>query len=203
MVDQQGQAVTLQQYRGKYVVLAPFLTLCQDECPITTGAFQVMQASVAKAGLASQVVFIEMSVDPERDSPARLLAYQNEFGADWTLLTGTSAHMASLRSFFGVYAQEVPESNPPALDWWTHKPLTYDVDHTNGFILIDPQGDERWITTDLPLLNGKLSLKLRDLLDEEGYQHLEHGIQGEGYTIPQAVDALSWLVQRHIPIVDS
>ena len=40
LVDQNGRPVTLRSFHGKYVVLAQFLTLCQDECPITTGAFQ-------------------------------------------------------------------------------------------------------------------------------------------------------------------
>src|SRR6202042_1397304 len=35
LVNQEGQPVTLQSFRGKYVVLAQFLTLCQDECPLT------------------------------------------------------------------------------------------------------------------------------------------------------------------------
>ena len=86
LIDQNGRPVTLQSFRGKYVVLAQFLTLCQDECPITTGAFQDMQQAVQQAGLGGQVAFVEATVDPGRDTPARLRAYQSEFGADWTLL---------------------------------------------------------------------------------------------------------------------
>jgi protein SCO1/2 len=85
--------MTLQSFRGKYVVLAQFLTLCQDECPITTGAFQTLQQSAQRAGLGDQVAFVEVTVDPERDIPARLRAYQTEFGADWTLMTGTPSHV--------------------------------------------------------------------------------------------------------------
>src|SRR6202020_947901 len=39
LVNQQGQAVSLAALRGKVVVLAPFLSLCQDECPLVNGAF--------------------------------------------------------------------------------------------------------------------------------------------------------------------
>jgi protein SCO1/2 len=191
--------VSLSQYRGRYVVLAQFLTLCQDECPITTGAFQDLEASVTKAGLGGKVVFVEVTVDPQRDTEARLLAYQRQFGANWTLLTGTQEDIDSFWHFFGVGYFKVPEPKPAALDWWTHKPLTYDVDHTNGFILIDTNGNERFITTELPMLHGKLPVNLRDLLDPEGYDHLEHGIPGQSYTIPQALSAISWLVHRHLP----
>lgn len=199
LVDQDGHAVTLRSFHGRYVVLAQFLTLCQDECPITTGAFQDLQASVRQAGLSNQVVFVEATVDPGRDTVARLKAYQTRFGADWTLLTGTGTDVTSLWNHFGVYYQKVPEEKPPAIDWFTGKSLTYDVDHTNGFILIDPSGDERYITSSLPYLHGQLPANLKSLLDDQGLEHLANGIPGSSYTIPQALEALSWLVGRHLP----
>jgi protein SCO1/2 len=200
LVDQTGRAVSLPSFRGKYVVLAQFLTLCQDECPLTTGTFQTLQQSAQRAGLGGQVVFAEATIDPGRDTPARLLAYQQEFGANWTLLTGTPANIAALWKHFGVGYWKVPESNPPTIDWWTHQPLTYDIDHTNGFILIDPAGNERFISTALPYLHGQLTPKLRTLLDPLGVDHLNHGLPGNSYTIPQALDTLSWLIGRHIPL---
>jgi protein SCO1 len=200
LVDQNGRPVTLQSFRGKYVVLAQFLTLCQDECPLTTGAFQTMQQSVQQAGLGSQVVFVEVTVDPGRDTPARLRAYRTEFGADWTLLTGAPANIAALWKHFGIYAQKVPEEKPPQIDWWTHQPLAYDVDHTNGFILIDRAGNERFLSQELPLLHGQLPANLKSLLDDEGLYHLTNGIPGFSYTIPQALAALSWLMGRNIPL---
>ena len=200
LIDQNGRPVTLQSFRGKYVVLAQFLTLCQDECPITTGAFQDMQQAVQQAGLGGQVAFVEATVDPGRDTPARLRAYQSEFGADWTLLTGTPAHIAALWKHFGIYYQKVPEDKPAGIDWWTHRPLTYDVDHTNGFILIDRSGNERFLSQELPLLHGQLPASLKSLLDDEGLNHLDNGIPGFSYTIPQALAALSWLVGRNIPL---
>ena len=200
LVDQNNQPVTLQSFRGKYVVLAQFLTLCQDECPLTTGTFQTLQLASARAGLANKVAFVEATVDPGRDSPARLHAYQTEFGATWTLLTGTPANITALWKHFGIYYQKVPEDSPPGIDWWTHKPLTYDIDHTNGFILIDPAGNERFITGALPELHGQLPANLRSLLNSEGLDHLANGIPGNGYTIPQALAALSWLVGRYIPL---
>jgi protein SCO1/2 len=200
LIDQNGRPMTLQSLRGKYVVLAQFLTLCQDECPITTGAFQDMQQSVRQAGLGDQVAFVEVTVDPGRDTPARLRAYQSEFGANWTLLTGTPAHIAALWKHFGIYYQKVPEDQPAGIDWWTHQRLTYDVNHTNGFILIDRSGNERFLTQELPLLHGQLPASLKGLLDDEGLNHLENGLPGSSYTIPQALAALSWLVGRNIPL---
>ena len=119
LVNQQGQAVSLAGLRGKVVVLAPFLSLCQDECPLVTGAFIALQRDLRAAGLAHRVVFVEATVDPGRDTVARLAAYQKEFGADWDLWTGTPASIAAFWKPFGVAYQIVPEEQPPKTDWYT------------------------------------------------------------------------------------
>ena len=198
LVDQAGRPTSLAAYRGKAVVMADFLSLCQDECPLITGAFISMQHDLRAAGLADKVTFLEVSVDPDRDTPARLTAYSQQFGADWPLLTGTPPDLAQLWKFFGVDYQKVPEDQPPMLDWWTHQPLAYDVDHTDGFILLDAKGNERFITTSPPNLHGQLQPSLRNLLNDGGIQNLEHQ-QTPSWTLPQAVSALSWLLGRNIP----
>jgi protein SCO1/2 len=200
LVNEAGQDMSLASFRGKYVMLAPFLTLCQEECPLTTGVYQELQASVDKAGLGDKVAFVEVTVDPGRDTPARLSAYERRFGVDWALLTGTSANIRAFWKPLGVWYQKVPEEKPAQIDWWTGKPLTYDVDHDDGFILINPSGRERFITLDIPELHGKLAAGLRSLLDSQGLQYLDHGSPGNDYTIPQALEALSWLMGRSIPL---
>ena len=87
LVDKQGRTVSLASFHGRVVVLAPTLTLCSEVCPITSGAFIRMEAAVRKAGLGSRVAFVEVTVDPERDTPSRLRAYERLTGVDWTLLT--------------------------------------------------------------------------------------------------------------------
>ena len=200
LVNEAGQDVSLASIRGKYVMLAPFLTLCQEECPLTTGVYQELQASVDKAGLGDKVAFVEVTVDPERDTPARLSAYERRFGIDWALLTGTNANIRAFWKPLGVWYQKVPEEKPAQIDWWTCKTLTYDVDHDDGFILINPSGRERFITLDIPELHGKLAAGLRSLLDSQGLQYLDHGSRGNDYTIPQALEALSWLMGRSVPL---
>ncbi|HWC40348.1 MAG TPA: SCO family protein [Acidimicrobiales bacterium] len=198
LVDQTGRPTSLAAFQGKVVVLANFLSLCQDECPMITGAFIAMQRDVQAAGLANRVAFLEVSIDPGRDTPARLAAYSQQFGANWPLLTGTPADLNRLWSFFGVSYQQVPEEQPPKLDWWTHQPLTYDVTHTDGFVLLDPRGHERFITANPPDLHGRLAPSLQGLLNDSGVNNLEHQ-QAPNWTVPQALGALGWLVGRPIP----
>jgi protein SCO1 len=200
LISSNGAATSLAAYRGKVVVMAPFLTLCQDECPLVTGAFLAMQQDLKAAGLARRVTFMEITVDPGRDTPNRLAAYSRRFGADWPLLTGTPANLDKLWRFFGVSVQIVPEARPAKLDWLTGKPLTYDVNHTDGFILIGADGRERFADANPPNLHGKLNQQLTSLLNSGGIRNLERQT-GPSWTLPQALAAISWLVGKSIPSI--
>jgi cytochrome oxidase Cu insertion factor (SCO1/SenC/PrrC family) len=200
LISSSGAPTSLGAYRGKDIVMAPFLTLCQDECPLVTGAFIALQRDVDAVGLGSKVVFMEITVDPGRDSPARLSAYSKEFGADWSLLTGTPANLDALWRFLGVSVQIVPESQPPKLDWWTGQPLTYDVNHTDGYFLIDAAGHERFSDSNPPDLGGRLDEKLTGLLNAGGLRNL-HDQGSPNWTLNEALASVSWLVGRTIPPV--
>ncbi len=200
LIASDGEPTSLAAYRGKYIVMADFLTLCQDECPLVTGAFIALKRDVEAAGLGKQVVFMEITVDPERDTPARLTAYSKEFGADWPLLTGTPSNLHALWKFFGVTVQKVPEAPPAKIDWYTGTPLTYDVNHTDGYILIDKSGHERFSDANPPDLHGHLSKSLTGLLNAGGMQNLDAQTH-PNWSLSQALASVSWLVGRNIPSV--
>jgi protein SCO1/2 len=201
LVDQRNVPTTLASFRGKTVVLAPMLSLCQEVCPLTTQNLSLIQQAVDQAGLATQVAIVEYSVDPERDTPARLSAYAKLAGATWTFLTGDPANVTAMNSFFYVLAQKVAEGSPPQLDWWTHQPLTYDVDHSDGFFIIDPSGHERFATAATPnVTSHKLPAALNGMLDTQGQQNLNDPmINGQTWTVPEALADLGWIVHRTIP----
>ena len=202
LISSSGAPISLRDYRGKDIVMAPFLTLCQDECPLVTGAFIALQRDVRAAGLGSKVVFMEITVDPGRDTPARLAAYSKEFGADWVLATGTPANLDALWKFLGVSVQIVPEEQPAKIDWYTGTPLTYDVNHTDGYFLIDGSGHERFSDSTPPNLHGQLDKKLTGLLNAGGLKNLDEQ-SAPNWTLAQALSSISWLVGRTIPSVAS
>ena len=190
--------MSLAALRGKVVVLSPFLSLCQDECPLVTGAYLALERDVRAAGLGHKVVFVEATVDPERDSVARLAAYQKEFGADWELWTGSPAAVAAFWKPFGVSYLRIPEEQPPKTDWWTGQPLTYDVAHTDGYILVGNDGRERFVDASAPDMSGRLSPSLTHLLDRGGVHDLQHP-QSQSWTVSDARAAIGWLVGQTIP----
>src|SRR5436309_8993467 len=145
LIDERGKPFSTRQWHGKWVVLAPSLTLCHEVCPMTTAVLNQITQMVNRQGLANQVAVAEVTVDPWRDSPARLRAYRRLSHASFQQLTGAQAQIKRLWKFFGVYYARVPQGKPPDLDWMTSKPETFDVDHTDGVFIIDPAGQERII----------------------------------------------------------
>lgn len=194
--DESGGTTSLAGYRGRIVVLAPFLTLCHEVCPLTTDAFQTMQHEVANAGLSRQVVFVEVSVDPWRDSPARLRAFASLTHTRFPLLTGTAAELARFWRFFGVAYWRTKEGRPADTDWLTGKPLTFDVDHTDALFLIDARGRERILDVGMPDVGPRLPKALARLLNAQGRADLAH--PQPGWTLRQAIDDLERILGKQI-----
>jgi hypothetical protein len=80
--------------------------------------------------------------------------HQDEYPTQWKAIQPISAKLqvnhesaddvAKLWGFFGVYYQRVPEASPPGVDWETNRPYTYDVNHSDGFIVLDARLHERF-----------------------------------------------------------
>ena len=203
-----GQRTTLAAYRGKIVMIADFITLCQDMCPMISANTAALARQVQAAGLTGKVALLELTVDPQRDTPARLAAYQKLFGGprrDWTLLTATTvAGTATLCNFFYIYFHRVPEGSPPATDWLTGQKLTYDVSHSDTLIFLSPDGKERYVANAAADARGStLPPTLMRFMDPQGYHNLYHPNPAESWTVPQARQVLSWLAGRAIPAAPS
>jgi protein SCO1/2 len=192
-----GSRTTLAAYRGKAVMIADSLTLCYDVCPMTTADARALANALAAAGNANNVAVLEISVDPRRDTPARMRAYQDLYGGplpNWTLLRASPANTARLWKYFGVEYSREPEGNPPDIDWWTHKPLTYDVGHADDLIFLDARGRERFVVSAAPNTRGlNTPANLVKHLSPEGKQLLAHPNPVTTWTVSQGLSVFSWL----------
>lgn len=175
LVGADGRPTSLRRYRGRVVVMTPFLTLCGEVCPLTTGAFMQMRREAAAAGLAHRVAFVEVTVDPWRDLPWRLRAYARLTGSRTPMLTGSHAEIAAFWRFFGVGYKRTPQGKPPDVDWLTHRPLTFDVEHTDAVFILDARGRERLVAPGVVGgMAGRLSRPLASLLSATGRFDMNH-----------------------------
>ncbi len=187
LVDQDGTPLSLRSLRGKVVVLAPLLTLCQETCPMTSENLHRAAEAALRSGLSDQVVFLEVTVDPARDTVRRLHAYTKLYGAlpDWRLATGRPADVKALWKAIGVSTDKAPLKRS-VRDWMTGKLLEhpYDVHHQDVVVIIGPDGHLRWITVGHPDARGtRLPTTLHKFLSDEGQQNYAH---------PNAGGAGSW-----------
>jgi protein SCO1/2 len=195
-----GHATSLAALHGQVVVLADFLTLCQETCPLTTGDLLMMDRAVTAAGLAGRVRFVELTVDPNRDTPSRLRAYRRLVGApaNWSLLTGSPAVIGRIWRYFGVWYQQVAEGSPPGTDWLTGKPLSYDIDHQDALIYLDAAGRERFLVVGSPNAAGaSIAPALRRFLSAQGRTDLSHP-DASTWTAADGLSPIAWLTARSI-----
>ncbi len=199
LTNQHDQRVDLASWPGKIVVLVPFLTLCSDICPLTTGNLVQVEQSLRADHAASKVQIVEISVDPKRDIPARLAAYAKLTGVRYQLVTEPPSELAELAKFFGFTYEKVPEDKPPSIDWWTGKPLTYDINHSDNYFVIDPAGAERVVQSAAPDFRGHLNPRIYHFLSGLGLYHLKRPTQPD-WTPNDLLGALGLLLHQSLPV---
>ena len=93
--------VSLESLRGKAVVLFFGYTSCPDVCPTTLLRLASALETLGPDREDVQVVFV--SVDPERDTPARASAYAEAVDPSFIGLTGTPEQIADVAAKYGIY----------------------------------------------------------------------------------------------------
>ena len=197
-----GAHTSLAALRGKVVVLTDFLTLCGEVCPMTTANMNQLARAVTRAGLGDKAVFVEVTVDPQRDTLARLTAYRALYPdvGNWLVARMEPADLAAFCRFFGIAYERTTEATPPGIDWLTHKPLAYDIAHQDALVFIDPRGNERYVMLGPPNAGTMAPPSpLTTFLDEQGLAQLR-GPVSYSWTVPQAMQAVSWLLGRSVPL---
>ena len=104
-----------------------------------------------------------------------------------------------LAKFFGFTYEKVPEAKPPSIDWLTGKPLTYDINHSDNYFIIDPTGAERVVQSAAPNFHGHLNPKIYKFLSGLGLYHLKRPVQ-PNWTPKDLLGALGLLLRQSLPV---
>jgi protein SCO1/2 len=101
--DQDGDAVSLRNYRGRVVVLTFMYTTCRDTCPLTA-----TQIRGALDDLGREVPALAVSVDPVNDTPerARRFLFTRGLAKDrMRFLLGSRAQLQPVWKAYGIRPQ--------------------------------------------------------------------------------------------------
>lgn len=114
--DQAANPRTLAQFRGAPVVVSMIFTHCQYACPRLIADIKRVEKRIAKTRpeTAAQVRYLLVSMDHERDLPARLRAFASEHKLDltrWTLLHGGEGDIRVLNAVLGGKYKQAPSGD--------------------------------------------------------------------------------------------
>jgi protein SCO1/2 len=135
LTDHNGQPRSLQDFRGKIVVLFFGYTQCPDVCPTSMTELAEVKKLLGADGEKLQGLFV--TVDPARDTPDMLKAYMANFDPTFLALYAASPEkLAALAKDFKVYYKKVEGKTP----------TSYTMDHSAGSYIYDTQGRLRLYT---------------------------------------------------------
>jgi protein SCO1 len=115
LVNQDGQQVRFRSdlVTGNIVAVNFIFTSCKAICPPMSANFAKLQERLGDR-VGNGVELISVSVDPQVDTPERLLAWRKTFGGGrgWTLLTGKKQDVDLLLKALEVFAADKNNHSP-------------------------------------------------------------------------------------------
>ena len=146
LVREDGKTVSLSEELkdGRPVALNFIYTSCPGICPVMSQIFAQLQEKLG--GAKEKVHLVSISLDPEYDTPARLVEYARRYhaGPEWRFYTGTAAASQAAQRAFAAYRG----------DKMNHTPVTF---------LRAGEGN-RWLRVDGFATSDELANRLRQPL---------------------------------------
>ena len=174
--NQFGEQVSLEDWRGRPVVLTFLYTNCSDVCPLTTSLIRDAHKMLGDDG--DDVVILAVSVDPERDTEQAALDYSERWrmSENWDFLVGRRERLTDIWKAYFVVApidensHAIQASGGGGLAQDSVKGLNqaigerYLISHSAPVYLIDQEGVMRVLFT-LPFEAEDLAHDIRLLLE--------------------------------------
>lgn len=147
------------ELRGHWTLVFLGFTSCPDVCPTTLAelAGAQKQWETIPDSLRPRVLLV--SVDPERDTPARLGEYAHAFHKDTLAATADVPSLERFATSLGLVFQKAPGKH------FKTNPNDYSMDHSASIVVLDPEGriaglmrppfNPQAIAEDLAKLTGK------------------------------------------------
>jgi protein SCO1/2 len=126
--DFNGRIRTLEDFKGKVVVLFFGFTHCPDICPTTLT--DLKKTMVLLKDKASAVQVISITLDPARDTEDVLKKFISTFNSSFLGLTGTESDIDKVANQLKIFNKKVNDGSKAG----------YTIDHSAGLYVIDKKG---------------------------------------------------------------
>lgn len=137
-----GELWSLEEQRGKVVILAFTYTRCYNTCPVISAALDVVYESLTDSE-RENISLVSVTIDPWYDSPSHLKNWTTERGYGWPHLTGHPDAVIPVLTTYGV--------NP--VDFEDESDEGYGFHHTQPTYIIDYDGKPKvvWSEAEIPV----------------------------------------------------
>jgi protein SCO1/2 len=125
--DQFGDVAGLDRYRGKPVLVTMFYASCPHVCPMLISTIQLTESKLS-AEERSDLRVLTISIDPERDTPEKLLETLERHSVDsdrWSMVRPDPDDLRTIAGVFGVRYKQLPDG---------------EFNHTTRIVLLDRNG---------------------------------------------------------------
>jgi protein SCO1/2 len=137
LADHSGSVRTLEDFKGKAVVIFFGYTNCPDACPTTMANLASAVRKLGEDAQRVQVLFV--TIDPEHDTPALLQQYVSSYDPAFLGLSGDIETTKKTAAEFKTFYQKQIAT----------KPEHHSVDHSTGTYIYDTKGRLRlYVTTE-------------------------------------------------------
>ena len=121
-------------FKGGWTIVFFGFTTCPDICPTTLATLSKATRQLSDLPAAEQPRVLLITVDPERDDPAKLAAFVRFFDPAFLGATGDAKSVAAAAAAFGVpFARvDLPEGG-------------YTMDHGSGVFFVGPERSDRGV----------------------------------------------------------
>lgn len=127
LFDQRGNVFDVRALQNKTVLFNFIFTDCGSICPMQTKVLTDVMGELPME-VRTQVRFVSISIDPENDTPEKMLAFSQALHADinnWSFLTGNAEDISQLTTRLLIFDEG--EENKPQV-------------HRTSLWLVDTQG---------------------------------------------------------------
>ncbi|WP_315923836.1 SCO family protein [Mesorhizobium sp. SP-1A] len=128
LVDQKGQPITQEAFRGHPSAVFFGFTHCPEVCPTTLFELSGWLKTIGDDGKNIRAYFV--SIDPARDTPDVMNTYVGNFSDRIVGITGEPDKVYDMAKAFGIYWKKVPTDGGD-----------YTMDHTASVLLLNGKGE--------------------------------------------------------------
>lgn len=130
LVNQDGQTITQEAFKGHPTMVFFGYTYCPDVCPTALADVTVWLKTLGPEAKDLKVYFV--TVDPERDTPEQMKQYLSAFDPNIGGITGPGDQVREMLGSYKVFYRKVPAEDGSD---------NYLMDHAASFYLLDDNAD--------------------------------------------------------------